>query len=321
MAKKVLIIGLGQIGLGYDASLDSKKYILTHSRACFVHPDFELLGGVDANQENRDKFQSLYHRNTYKNVVDAFAQEKPNLVIIATPTETHLEILHQIISLHIPEAILCEKPLAYSLDDANKIVGICIEKKIQLYVNYHRRSDPGVKQVGELFGTMDSIETFKGVCWYSKGIYNNGSHFIDLLTFWFGKIERFEIIEKGRIWKNIDPEPDVVFHFLKGSVVFLAAKEENFSHYTVEIVNPNGRLRYDTGGKEINWQSKVSDPVIPGYTVLDSKVEKINNQMNFAQYNVLEQVRLGMDNKQASVCSGVEALNLLNTLNELKLKL
>ena len=26
----------------------------------------------------------------------------------------------------------------------------------------------------------------KGVCWYSKGLLNNGSHFINLLEFWLG---------------------------------------------------------------------------------------------------------------------------------------
>ncbi|TGM60690.1 Gfo/Idh/MocA family protein [Leptospira vanthielii] len=321
MTRTVLIVGLGQIGMGYDSLLDSSEYILTHARACSVHPDFTLVGGVDASQKNREKFESLYSGNGYENVEAALAEQKPDLVIVSTPTETHLEVIEQITSYHTPKAILCEKPLAYNLEDAKKIVEICANRNIRLYVNYHRRSDPGVKNVAELFEKIDASEKFKGVCWYSKGIYNNGSHFIDLLTFWLGQLEKFEIIEKGRVWQDIDPEPDVFFYFKRGMIVFLAAREENFSHYTVEIINSQGRLRYDGGGKEIFWQSKVSDPVIPDYTVLDNQAEKISNQMNFAQYNVLEQLRLDMENKKASICNGADALNLLNILNELKIKL
>jgi hypothetical protein len=42
-----LLVGLGQIGLGYDLALDPDRYIYTHSRALSRHPKFRLLVGVD----------------------------------------------------------------------------------------------------------------------------------------------------------------------------------------------------------------------------------------------------------------------------------
>mgnify|MGYP000427178221 CR=1 FL=1 len=31
---------------------------------------------------------------------------------------------------------------------------------------------------------------FKGFVWYTKGIYNNGSHMINLIEFWLGPIKQ-----------------------------------------------------------------------------------------------------------------------------------
>ena len=43
----VLLVGLGQMGMGYDLNLDPSKYIQSHSRALQIHPDFDFFGAVD----------------------------------------------------------------------------------------------------------------------------------------------------------------------------------------------------------------------------------------------------------------------------------
>src|SRR2546428_243397 len=71
----------------------------------------------------------------------------------------------------------------------------------------------------------------KGVVWYSKGLFNNGSHFINLLQDWLGDVREVRVIESGRWWGGLDPEPDLLVSFAHGSVCVLAAREEHFSHY------------------------------------------------------------------------------------------
>ena len=55
IAKDCLLIGLGQIGMGYDLLLDD-QFILTHAKAISLHKDFNLVAAVDTSNELRKKF-------------------------------------------------------------------------------------------------------------------------------------------------------------------------------------------------------------------------------------------------------------------------
>ena len=49
MAFNVLIIGLEQIGMGYDFDLDHGEYVYSHEAAFSQHKDFNIIGGVDVD--------------------------------------------------------------------------------------------------------------------------------------------------------------------------------------------------------------------------------------------------------------------------------
>ncbi len=318
MIRTVLLIGLGKIGFGYDAELNPKNFILSHARACSIHDNFELIGGVDINAIQCDKFKNLYGCEVYPDIRTALSSLKPNLIIIASPTETHFENIQQIFKYYSPDSILCEKPLSYNADEADEILRLCKINRTKLFVNYHRRSDVGVQTIKKMLVDLPKEEIVKGFCWYSKGIFNNGSHFLNLLQYWLGAVLEFSIIQKNRHWLGIDPEPDVFFQFEKGSIVFLSAKEENYSHYTIELVLSSGRLRYDQGGKKIFWQEKKNDLNLPGYTFLSNEITEIANGLNFSQFNVLNQVSLALDGQMANICDGKESLDTLSILNKIK---
>ncbi|MCC6274392.1 MAG: Gfo/Idh/MocA family oxidoreductase [Leptospiraceae bacterium] len=321
MQISVLIVGLGQIGIGYDYDLNPEEFILTHARASSVHKKFHLVGGVDSNPVKREKLEMRYQCASYATLDLALKNLKADMVVVATPTDTHPEVINQIFSSYSPKAILCEKPIAYEKKDTVKILELCRRNQTKLYVNYHRRSDAGSLKIKQMLSELPEDERVKGVCWYSKGIINNGSHFINLLKFWLGEVKDFSVIQNGRMWNQTDPEPDVFFQFEKGDIVFLAANEENFSHYTIEIVSSKGRIRYDFGGRKIFWQPKMENPNKSGYTYLRDDVEQVKNDLNFAQLNVYEQIYLDMQNRKAEFCCGEEALDVVKILDKVRAKL
>ena len=57
---KVLIIGLGNIGMLYDLNFQSKDKILTHCKSFYLNKKFKLVGGVDIKKEIRDLFEKHY---------------------------------------------------------------------------------------------------------------------------------------------------------------------------------------------------------------------------------------------------------------------
>ena len=52
-----LIVGLGQIGMGYDLSLAPDQFVYSHARALSLNPEFKLVGGVDPDRAKRRDFQ------------------------------------------------------------------------------------------------------------------------------------------------------------------------------------------------------------------------------------------------------------------------
>ena len=312
MTNRVLIVGLGQIGLQYDLHLEHDEFTYTHSRAFSKHKDFELLGAVDSDKKRRSIFLQSYDLPVYSDLSEALKNHSPDVVIIATTTQTHAKILSKVLKFSTPKIILCEKPLSYHLHEAQEMVTLSKQKGVELYVNYMRRSDVGVIGIKNLLKENESNINIKGVCWYSKGFIHNGSHFFNLLEYWLGSMKQFRLINinKQRI-SDEDYEPDVEVEFKKGSIIFLSAWEEEFSHYTIELLSSIGRIRYDNEGVTIHFQDVIDDPVFKGYKVLNPEVKGMSNNMQNSQLNVADQLSEHLKGNTSYLCSGKEALNTL----------
>ena len=317
MVKGSLIIGLGQIGMEYDIDIPIDKSVFTHARAFSSHQDFELLGGVDPSDEKRSLFTKKYNKPAFSDLTEALQFTDPQIIVIASPTNYHKPIIQEILKLCKPIAIICEKPLSYDIEDARLMIDLCKQKGVKLYVNYMRRSDLGVIEVKDRISKGLIAGPFKGVAWYSKGFLHNGSHFFNLLEFWLGEYQSSKLISKGRLWNGQDPEPDIFVDFELGSITFLAAWEESFSHYTIELLSQSGRLRYEKGGGLITWQATHADPSFQGYTILKDPPEIIPNSMDRYQWQVAEQLSRALNGKPSSICTGHEGLKTLECMNQI----
>lgn len=311
MGISTLIIGLGQIGMGYDLKLDPDQYVYSHARAFSLHPDFELVGGVDQNANQRLVFESTYLCPSFGSLEDALIQTSAQCVVIATPTQFHCEILFKIIELSQPRIILCEKPLSYDLKESQTMIEACESKGIQLYVNYMRISEPGVNEVKRRLQANEIMQPLRGIVWYSKGFLHNGSHFFNLIEYWLGSVIDSHLIQPGRDFPEGDAEPDVQVRFEFGDVVFMAVQEGNFSHYAVELVAQNGRLRYENGGRRIVWQPATRSEDIKGYIFISEHTELVPSELNRYQWYVVEELSKSLNGKEVALCSGKQALHTL----------
>ena len=315
MAESCVIIGLGQIGMGYDFDLTGESAIYTHARAIAIHPEFRLVGAVDVSPGQRTRFEQRYGVPAFDQIETALRQLQPNVVVIATSSESHAAILGKVANACRPKLVLCEKPLAYELDEARGMVEMSEKAGIDLFVNYIRRTDPGVVEIKRRIDSGEISSPVKVNAWYSKGILNNGSHFLNLLEFWLGDISAATIINPGRLWDNDDPEPDVEIQFDLGTVVFRAAWEESFSHYCIELLSRSGRLRYDKGGEAIEWQSVHADPNFDGYRILAEPGEVIANGMGVYQWHVYDQICKHLAGVATTLCTGRQALKTLEAID------
>jgi predicted dehydrogenase len=319
MSHRALVVGLGQIGMGYDLDADPKVRIATLARAFSEHSEFELVGGVDLDSARRELFQDRYARPSFANIETAIEETQANVIAIAVPTEAHCRVLHQAVQFGTLKAILCEKPLSYDFAEATAMVSLAEKSGVVLFTNYMRRCDPAVVEVRRQIVSERISGPFKGICWYSKGLFHNGSHFLNLLQYWLGEVKDFQIINPGRLWGEHDHEPDVEIEFALGKVCFLAVREESFSHHSVELIASNGRLRYERGSME--WQPSAPDSNQPGYVVLNTQTEYIESGIPRIQWNVVDQIARFLSGEATSICTGSQGLATLQVLTEIKNKL
>ena len=317
----VVIIGLGNIGLKYDISPVSKNknYIQTHAKAFDSHPNFKLLAGVDINKKNCEIFENIYKVKGYEDLQKCLSENNPDICVIATPTKSHKKISEIICESNLKiKFVLCEKPIAYSLEEAYEIEGLFKSRSIPFFVNYMRLSDPGVIEIKNKIDINEIKLPLKGFCWYTKGIYNNASHFINLLEFWLGQAESVTGIIFNRNLDSQESEYDFKIYFQKGSISFKSLWEEKFSHNSIELLFSNGKLSYLNGGMDISMQKIKNDDYFDGYKVLSKKLIQFEDRMFISQFNVVSQIFNYLTSKRYFLCSSNEAIGSLKIIEKIK---
>ena len=301
--------------MGYDFHLDPAKYIYSHCRALHRHSKFQLVGGVDPDPQQRQLFERTYQAPAFADIEQALDGSSPDLVVIAIPTELHAETLRQVLNRTRPKVVLCEKPLAGDVRQAREILKACAAQNVSLYVNYIRRSDPGVIEIKRRLDAGEINGPFKGVAFYTKGFLHNGSHLLNLLEYWFGSATAWIPVECKTIQNSSDAKVDVRISFEKGHVMFLAASPEDaFTLNGLELLMGNGRLRYEHGGERIEWSPTMPHAHIEGYTVLSKRSEIIASGMDRYQWHVMEQLAAAMTGQSHNLCSGEVAMKTLDTM-------
>lgn len=125
---KVGIIGLGNIG---------KQHLAAWSRV----PDVDLVGVVTS--------QRLNELDTYQNVQELVQEARPDLAVVCTPTDTHVELVTELLEAGCH--VLCEKPLALTAEDAERLYTIARREHRMLKVAHVLRHFENYETVREKF--------------------------------------------------------------------------------------------------------------------------------------------------------------------------
>ncbi|MCK5232518.1 MAG: Gfo/Idh/MocA family oxidoreductase, partial [Desulfobulbaceae bacterium] len=181
---RAAIIGCGGIGFFYDYEKNDSG--LTHFSTLEQNSDFQLLAIADTKTATRDLIAGEYDKRVYADFDEMMRQESPlDIVAVATPDETHEEILISLLQYR-SGLVFAEKPLAASGAAMKKIINLYDAAGIGLQVNFYRRFVAAFQQVKNI---MDSGEIGRMqviTVYYSRGFYHNCCHFIDLITWYFG---------------------------------------------------------------------------------------------------------------------------------------
>jgi predicted dehydrogenase len=194
---RAVIVGLTGIGAGRptaDPSLPLRRpRPASHAAAYHQHPRTELAGVCDLNpaaieacrQRWQDVWPALHYYTDYEQMLKA---EAPDLVSIATSDHTHAELCVAAVQSGA-RAILCEKPIATTLADADRMIAATEARGALLSVEHTRRWDPLFLAVRQLIrsGELGPLRTMIAEIFDPRAmLFRNGTHLIDLFTFFAG---------------------------------------------------------------------------------------------------------------------------------------
>ncbi len=125
MTIRVLVAGLGNMGR-------------SHALAYATNPDFEVVGLVNRSQV--DLSPELAGHAITPDFAEALARLKPDLVCIATYSDTHAD--YAVAALEAGAHVFVEKPLATSVADAQRVADAARRTGRKVIVGYILRHHP-----------------------------------------------------------------------------------------------------------------------------------------------------------------------------------
>ena len=161
---------------------------ISHSHAVQYHrfEDVELVACSDVKEEPLQRYRDEYGvKNTYTDYNEMLAKEELDLVSVCTWVAYHPVATISAAKAGV-KGILCEKPMASNLADADAMIAACDAVGAKLAVGHQLRFHGhyvGVKRLLEQ-GVIGSLVKIHGIC-EGGDLIDNATHTVDLMR-WYG---------------------------------------------------------------------------------------------------------------------------------------
>ncbi len=191
MTYRAAVIGLGRMGSTYD---DEVRYGGTvylpycHGPSYFYSPHTELVAGADPHDEQRALFGQrwgLSEDRLYADYREMLEEERPDLVSVTTTAAIRSAIVQDAARAGV-KAIWAEKPISFSLAEADDMVDACRENNVAFAVNTARRWMPSYTEARRILDSGELGATLQVTANFPCGISHNGSHLFDIIRFLAG---------------------------------------------------------------------------------------------------------------------------------------
>lgn len=282
----VALIGIGNISLLNDDNFDDTNIVKSHLKAIYTHKEFQLKYVVDINPKHFSNLQK-----SFKNILcitdykELLVKKDIDILVLATPTSTHFEILNYLQHNKNIQLFFIEKPLFNSSLQYEQFQTNFKEK---LVINYIRRFDNTICELKNNITTQNDTAQ-KIVINYCKGLKNNGSHMIDLINFLFSnpKILSYSILSKEKGFDEQDPNYDIYLTIesngIKIPVYFLGFDHHLYNFIELNLYFSKQFIRYTNHKQEIEYFHTKKDNFYKDYIFLEKEatIKKLNNKTLF----------------------------------------
>lgn len=146
--------GIGIIGCGKIAQV---RHIPEYAE----NPDAKLVGFYDINQQRAEELAKKYGAKAFASVEDLLADESIDAVSICVANHAHAEVT--IMALEAGKDVLCEKPMATTMDDCEAMVATAKKTGKKLMIGQNQRLAKAHAKAKKLIdeGWIGNVLTFR----------------------------------------------------------------------------------------------------------------------------------------------------------------
>jgi len=186
-----------------------------------------------------------------------------DMVLVCTPPHLHAPI--SIAAMENGKHVLCEKPLARTIEEAKEMVDVARRNNVKLKCGFNHRHHPSIKHAKELFdkgviGELNFMRCIYGICgrpgyekeWRTKPeiaggghLMEQGIHSIDLFRWFAGEFSQVVGFTATRFW-NMAPLEDNAFALFRTSRGQIASLHSSLTQwknrFSFEVFGQDGYI-------------------------------------------------------------------------------
>lgn len=294
----------------------------THAGAILDNNDCLLVGGCDIDSLRCEAFSDSFGiSHTYTQFAELLEKTSPDILHIATPTESHYAIMQAALSSDV-KLFVCEKPLVENSRVASRVAKWQRRGRIKILLNHERRYSRDYLRVkrkindgsfGQILSVASSLY-MGGSAAVNDVLLHDGTHLIDIIQFLTGSELRLLSVQHFREGKA----GTIVITASSGSVpvTLEIGSGRHYILFELDINFTRGRIRIGNGLYE-EYASGRS----PFYEKMRSLSRTGGHRPKVTGYfrNMLKDaVRCVRDRKLTPLSSAEEGLSVLRFIDAVK---
>jgi len=181
------VAGLGLLGVHDEEKIGNTKFETSHAGGYLATDEVDLVAVADIDEEKLNRFGEVWEiapNRRYTSHQQMLTKENLDIVSVCTPAFLHHD--HVVDVAHTengPGVIWCEKPIASSVTDAQRMIEVCEEWDTELVVNHSFRFAEKIQQLGSLVEN-DLIGDVKAVnAQFRRELMRTSTHLFDMIIF------------------------------------------------------------------------------------------------------------------------------------------
>ena len=272
VAQRAAVIGLGRMGSTIDDergrwSPTTTPYAHT---PCYRAAGVEVVAGADPHESQRAAYQQKWGvQNVYADYREMLERERPNIVSVCTSAKPRARIVQEVVEIGAGKglkAIWGEKPISFSLEEADAMIDACARASVVLAIGCSRNWSPSYNRIREVVDVGEIGTVIQVIGMGQAGLSHNGSHLLATTNFLAGSTVEWVFGHMASDEKAVgddDLEGNGYLQYASGAQGFVRAMPSGGANWDFELIGTIGRIRTVADAQRIDFWKSV-EPTLEG---------------------------------------------------------